>query len=101
MDHQSSLLIAVRVLTKLYKSFLKPNNTSAFSLPSRVLCETVKDFVAKVGKAYEKSAENAEECDSMSLKVRHKKYDYHRASSSAKIQLTLRYIKLPVPEHSV
>ncbi|XP_023249247.1 diacylglycerol kinase eta [Seriola lalandi dorsalis] len=33
-----------------------------------ILCETVKDFVAKVGKAYEKSSENAEECDTMSLK---------------------------------
>lgn len=35
----------------------------------RILCETVKDFVAKVGKAYEKSVENVEECDTMSLKV--------------------------------
>uniref|UniRef100_A0A3B4UKB3 Diacylglycerol kinase n=1 Tax=Seriola dumerili TaxID=41447 RepID=A0A3B4UKB3_SERDU len=35
---------------------------------AKILCETVKDFVAKVGKAYEKSSENAEECDTMSLK---------------------------------
>lgn len=35
----------------------------------RILCETVKDFIAKVGKAYEKSTENVDECDSMSLKV--------------------------------
>uniref|UniRef100_A0A3Q0REK9 Diacylglycerol kinase n=1 Tax=Amphilophus citrinellus TaxID=61819 RepID=A0A3Q0REK9_AMPCI len=35
---------------------------------AKILCETVKDFVAKVGKAYEKATENAEECDSMSLK---------------------------------
>ncbi|XP_057708025.1 diacylglycerol kinase eta isoform X2 [Corythoichthys intestinalis] len=35
---------------------------------AKILCETVKDFVIKVGKAYEKSAESAEECDSMSLK---------------------------------
>uniref|UniRef100_A0A3B5AK07 Diacylglycerol kinase n=1 Tax=Stegastes partitus TaxID=144197 RepID=A0A3B5AK07_9TELE len=35
---------------------------------AKILCETVKDFVAKVGKAYEKSTENAEECDNMSLK---------------------------------
>uniref|UniRef100_A0A665VPC8 Diacylglycerol kinase n=1 Tax=Echeneis naucrates TaxID=173247 RepID=A0A665VPC8_ECHNA len=35
---------------------------------AKILCETVKDFVAKVGKAYEKSTENAEECDTMSLK---------------------------------
>ena len=38
------------------------------SLP-RILCETVKDFVAKVGKAYEKTVDNTDECDSMSLKV--------------------------------
>lgn len=36
----------------------------------RILCETVKDFVAKVGKAYEKSTENTDECDMMSVKVR-------------------------------
>ncbi|KAM8858278.1 diacylglycerol kinase eta isoform 4-T5 [Synchiropus picturatus] len=35
---------------------------------AKILCETVKDFVAKVGKAYEKSTENTEECDNMSLK---------------------------------
>ncbi|XP_069388673.1 diacylglycerol kinase eta isoform X2 [Paralichthys olivaceus] len=35
---------------------------------AKILCETVKDFVAKVGKAYDKSTENAEECDTMSLK---------------------------------
>lgn len=35
----------------------------------RILCETIKDFVAKVGKAYEKSSENTEDCDTMSLKV--------------------------------
>ncbi|XP_035030104.1 diacylglycerol kinase eta isoform X2 [Hippoglossus stenolepis] len=35
---------------------------------AKILCETVKDFVAKVGKAYEKSTENTDECDTMSLK---------------------------------
>ncbi|XP_076013087.1 diacylglycerol kinase eta isoform X2 [Genypterus blacodes] len=35
---------------------------------AKILCETVKDFVSKVGKAYEKSTENTEECDTMSLK---------------------------------
>lgn len=30
----------------------------------------MKDFVAKVGKAYEKSTENTDECDMMSVKVR-------------------------------
>ncbi|XP_045910832.1 diacylglycerol kinase eta isoform X2 [Micropterus dolomieu] len=35
---------------------------------AKILYETVKDFVAKVGKAYEKSTENTDECDTMSLK---------------------------------
>nr|XP_029133871.1 diacylglycerol kinase eta isoform X5 [Labrus bergylta] len=35
---------------------------------AKILCETVKDFVAKVGKVYEKSTENVDECDTMSLK---------------------------------
>lgn len=36
----------------------------------RVLCETVKDFVAKVGRAYEKNTENSEESETMAKKVR-------------------------------
>ncbi|XP_025051948.1 diacylglycerol kinase eta isoform X4 [Alligator sinensis] len=35
---------------------------------AKVLCETVKDFVAKIGKTYEKAMENADEADSMTLK---------------------------------
>lgn len=35
----------------------------------RVLCETVKDFVARVGKAYEKNTENSEESEAMAKKV--------------------------------
>ncbi|KPP78454.1 diacylglycerol kinase eta-like, partial [Scleropages formosus] len=35
---------------------------------AKVLCETVKDFVAKVGKCYAKSAENTNEAESMSAK---------------------------------
>ena len=35
----------------------------------RVLCETVKDFVARVGKAYEKNTERSEESDAMAKKV--------------------------------
>lgn len=38
-------------------------------LTIRILCETVKDFVAKVGKSYEKSTENTEEAESMAVKV--------------------------------
>lgn len=36
----------------------------------RVLCETVKDFVARVGKAYEKTTESSEESEVMAKKVR-------------------------------
>lgn len=36
----------------------------------RVLCETVKDFVARVGKAYEKTTESSEESEVMARKVR-------------------------------
>ena len=35
----------------------------------RVLCETVKDFVARVGKAYEKNKESSEESEAMAKKV--------------------------------
>uniref|UniRef100_A0A803V900 Diacylglycerol kinase n=1 Tax=Ficedula albicollis TaxID=59894 RepID=A0A803V900_FICAL len=35
---------------------------------AKILCETVKDFVAKIGKTYEKPMENAEEADAMALK---------------------------------
>uniref|UniRef100_A0A668B010 diacylglycerol kinase (ATP) n=1 Tax=Myripristis murdjan TaxID=586833 RepID=A0A668B010_9TELE len=52
-------------LTKILNS----DQHSVVISSAKILCETVKDFVAKVGKTYEKSTENAEECDSMSLKV--------------------------------
>lgn len=35
----------------------------------RVLCETVKDFVARVGKAYEKTTESSQESEVMAKKV--------------------------------
>ncbi|XP_041850155.1 diacylglycerol kinase delta-like isoform X2 [Melanotaenia boesemani] len=35
---------------------------------ARVLCETVKDFVARVGKAYEKNTESSEESEAMAKK---------------------------------
>uniref|UniRef100_A0A8C5FPM6 Diacylglycerol kinase n=1 Tax=Gadus morhua TaxID=8049 RepID=A0A8C5FPM6_GADMO len=35
---------------------------------AKVLCETVKDFVARVGKAYEKNTERSEESDAMAKK---------------------------------
>lgn len=37
--------------------------------PGRFLCGTVNDFVAEVGKAYERATENKEEADAMAKKV--------------------------------
>lgn len=37
---------------------------------AKVLCETVKDFVARVGKAYEKATESSEESEVMARKVK-------------------------------
>ncbi|XP_072301031.1 diacylglycerol kinase eta isoform X3 [Eucyclogobius newberryi] len=51
-------------LTKILNS----DQHSVVISSAKILCETVKDFAVKVGKAYEKSSENADECDSMSLK---------------------------------
>ncbi|XP_060909633.1 diacylglycerol kinase eta isoform X1 [Labrus mixtus] len=51
-------------LTKILNS----DQHSVVISSAKILCETVKDFVAKVGKVYEKSTENVDECDTMSLK---------------------------------
>uniref|UniRef100_A0AAY4DF59 diacylglycerol kinase (ATP) n=1 Tax=Denticeps clupeoides TaxID=299321 RepID=A0AAY4DF59_9TELE len=37
---------------------------------AKVLCETVKDFVARVGKAYERNTESSEESEAMAKKVK-------------------------------
>ncbi|KAM4561811.1 diacylglycerol kinase eta isoform 5-T5 [Fundulus diaphanus] len=55
------------VATHLTK-ILNSEQHSVVISSAKILCETVKDFIAKVGKAYEKSTENVVECDSMSLK---------------------------------
>uniref|UniRef100_A0A673XMT6 Diacylglycerol kinase n=1 Tax=Salmo trutta TaxID=8032 RepID=A0A673XMT6_SALTR len=51
-------------LTKI----LNADQNSVVISSAKILCETVKDFVAKVGKSYERSTENTQECDTMSLK---------------------------------
>ncbi|KAJ8404597.1 hypothetical protein AAFF_G00334600 [Aldrovandia affinis] len=51
-------------LTKILNS----DQHSVVISSAKVLCETVKDFVAKVGKSYEKNAENSYEAETMSLK---------------------------------
>lgn len=42
----------------------------AISLPQRVLCETVRDFVAKVEKAQDKTLENTVVAEAVASKVR-------------------------------
>lgn len=42
----------------------------AISLPQRILCETVKDFVAKVEKAQDKALENTVVAEAVANKVR-------------------------------
>ncbi|XP_075886878.1 diacylglycerol kinase eta isoform X4 [Nelusetta ayraudi] len=79
-------------LTKILNS----EQHSVILSSAKVLCETVKDFVAKVGKAYEKSTENAEECDSMSLKcaILNEKLDSLLQTLNTECQA------LPPPPHS-
>lgn len=42
----------------------------SFHPVGRFLCGTVNDFVAEVGKAYERATENKEEADAMAKKVK-------------------------------
>ncbi|KAF4086960.1 hypothetical protein AMELA_G00090080 [Ameiurus melas] len=51
-------------LTKILNS----DQNSVVISSAKILCETVKDFVAKVGKSYEKGSESTEEAESMSVK---------------------------------
>ncbi|XP_041128244.1 diacylglycerol kinase eta-like isoform X1 [Polyodon spathula] len=51
-------------LTKILNS----DQHSVVISSAKVLCETVKDFVAKVGKSYEKTTENINEAEAMSIK---------------------------------
>ncbi|KAM4699535.1 diacylglycerol kinase eta isoform 1-T1 [Discoglossus pictus] len=55
------------VATHLAK-ILNSDKHSVVISSAKVLCETVKDFVAKVGKTYEKPMENAEDAEAMALK---------------------------------
>lgn len=54
--------------------FQKSFWTSTFCIPisfiHRFLCGTVNEFVAEVGKAYERATENKEEADAMAKKVK-------------------------------
>ncbi|XP_062313077.1 diacylglycerol kinase eta isoform X1 [Osmerus eperlanus] len=51
-------------LTKILNS----DQHSVVISSAKILCETVKDFVAKVGKTYEKNPDNTEESDTMTVK---------------------------------
>lgn len=52
------------------KSGYRVYRNCTISFLQRILCETVKDFVAKVEKAYEKTLENAVVADAVANKVR-------------------------------
>ncbi|KAG7262707.1 hypothetical protein CRUP_006137 [Coryphaenoides rupestris] len=67
---------------------------------AKILCETVKDFVAKVGKAYEKSVDNAEECDSMSIKcaILNEKLDSLLLTLNGEVLPPLPHSTPPIPE---
>ncbi|KAM9320682.1 diacylglycerol kinase eta [Gastrophryne carolinensis] len=55
------------VATHLAK-ILNSDKHSVVISSAKVLCETVKDFVAKVGKTYEKPLENSDEAEAMAVK---------------------------------
>ncbi|XP_043927637.1 diacylglycerol kinase eta [Protopterus annectens] len=55
------------VATHLAK-ILNSDQHSVVISSSKVLCETVKDFVAKVGKTYDRPAENTDDADAMTFK---------------------------------
>uniref|UniRef100_A0A8C4VAN0 Diacylglycerol kinase n=1 Tax=Falco tinnunculus TaxID=100819 RepID=A0A8C4VAN0_FALTI len=70
-----------QILEKLERFWILPNSVAAHLSKiltsdqhsvvissAKVLCETVKDFVARVGKAYEKATESSEESEVMARK---------------------------------
>ncbi|PWA13748.1 hypothetical protein CCH79_00017121, partial [Gambusia affinis] len=87
------------VTTHLTKILTSEQHSVVIS-SAKILCETVKDFIAKVGKAYEKSTENVEECDSMSLKVSQKKGEKnHHFLVLFSLTSLFFPIRLPPPSH--
>jgi len=65
----SSTLVPIPLLTEQTEATTKPEFLSSSLFSSRVLCETVKEFVAKVGKCYERSSDSTVEADALALKV--------------------------------
>ena len=70
---QHSVVISSAKYVFVCRSVCPPVSVSQLTVSSsvlfRVLCETVKDFVARVGKAYEKNTESSEESEAMAKKV--------------------------------
>ncbi|XP_058886277.1 diacylglycerol kinase eta-like isoform X3 [Acipenser ruthenus] len=79
-------------LTKILNS----DQHSVVISSAKVLCETVKDFVAKVGKSYEKTTENTNEAEAMSMKceVLNEKLDSLLRTLNTEVKATAR------PPHS-
>lgn len=63
--------VPIPPLTEQTEATIKAEFLSSSHLlfSSRVLCETVKEFVAKVGKCYERSSDSTVEADALALRV--------------------------------
>ncbi|XP_073470303.1 diacylglycerol kinase eta isoform X2 [Aquarana catesbeiana] len=92
------------VATHLAK-ILNSDKHSVVISSAKVLCETVKDFVAKVGKTYEKPTENLEEAEAMAVKCStlNEKLDLLLQTLHAEAQATplLTHLTPPIVEEEV
>uniref|UniRef100_A0A8C7D4G9 Diacylglycerol kinase n=1 Tax=Oncorhynchus kisutch TaxID=8019 RepID=A0A8C7D4G9_ONCKI len=68
-QHSSSTILTYEDSVAAHLSkILTSDQHSVVISSAKVLCETVKDFVARVGKAYEKNKESSEESEAMAKK---------------------------------
>ncbi|XP_040197242.1 diacylglycerol kinase eta isoform X3 [Rana temporaria] len=92
------------VATHLAK-ILNSDKHSIVISSAKVLCETVKDFVAKVGKTYEKPTEHSEEAEAMAVKCStlNEKLDLLLQTLHAEAQATplLTHLTPPIVEEEV
>uniref|UniRef100_A0A673ZYS1 Diacylglycerol kinase n=1 Tax=Salmo trutta TaxID=8032 RepID=A0A673ZYS1_SALTR len=68
-QHSSSTILTYEDSVAAHLSMILTSDQHSVVISSaKVLCETVKDFVARVGKAYEKNKESSEESEAMAEK---------------------------------
>uniref|UniRef100_A0A8C8CX60 Diacylglycerol kinase n=1 Tax=Oncorhynchus tshawytscha TaxID=74940 RepID=A0A8C8CX60_ONCTS len=67
-QHSSSTVTEDYSVAAHLSKILTSDQHSVVISSAKVLCETVKDFVARVGKAYEKNKESSEESEAMAKK---------------------------------